>query len=149
MKKTDKDKIFFFLITTMVVLVLDQFTKYLASGLSSSVPVLNNIFHLTLVHNTGAGFGLFRDSASLLAWFSIIVIGIIIYIYDKIPKERYVQLFVALIFSGTIGNLIDRIRLGFVIDFIDFRIWPAFNIADSAVTVGTIGLIIYLMRNNK
>jgi signal peptidase II len=78
-------------------------------------------------------------------WFSIIVIGVILYIYDRLPKEKLVQIPLALVLGGTFGNLIDRFRFGFVIDFLDFRIWPAFNLADMAITIGVIGLIIYLL----
>ncbi|GAJ17757.1 unnamed protein product, partial [marine sediment metagenome] len=85
-------------------------------------------------------------SSNLLLWFAIIVVGVILYLYDKIPDETQIQIFTALILGGTLGNLIDRIKFGYVIDFLDFQIWPAFNLADSAITIGVIGLIIYLIR---
>lgn len=144
--KIDKQNFLIFSITAFLILLFDQIAKFFASKLTQSISVVKNIFHLTLVHNTGAGFGLFKDSTSLLIWFAIIVTGFILYMYDKIPKEKPVQISVALILGGIIGNLIDRIRLGYVLDFLDFRIWPAFNIADSAITIGTIILIIYLIK---
>jgi len=101
---------------------------------------------LTNVHNFGAGFSLFQGATQLIIWFSIIVIGIIVYLYDKIPRLLYVQLSTASLLGGIIGNLIDRFRLGYVIDFIDFRVWPTFNIADMAITLGVIGLIIYFLK---
>ncbi len=66
--------------------------------------------------------------------------------YEKIPKQRSIQFYVGLLLGGTIGNLIDRLRLSYVIDFIDLKIWPSFNLADAAITVGVIGLIIYFIR---
>jgi signal peptidase II len=129
------------------VVVLDQLTKFLAySNISQSIPIIGGIFHLTLVKNTGAGFGILQGQQWLLVFISIFVVGLILFYYDKIPKKGLAKAWVAMLLGGTIGNLIDRIRLGFVIDFLDFRIWPAFNIADSAITIGAIGLIFYLMR---
>jgi len=82
----------------------------------------------------------------LLIWVSIIVIGAILYNYNKIPKDKVPQTAFALIIGGAIGNLIDRIVIGKVKDFIDFRVWPAFNIADSAISIGAVLLIIYYWK---
>lgn len=134
MKFTDKKKVLVIFLTALLIILLDQLTKFLAEK------------YLITIHNTGAGFGLFKDSTTLLIWFSIIVIGAILYSYDKIPEKTSIQLFVGLLLGGTIGNLIDRLRLSYVIDFIDLKIWPSFNLADAAITIGVIGLIIYLIR---
>ena len=75
------------------------------------------------------------------------MIGLILFYYDKLPKKKYVVVSTALIFSGAIGNLIDRIFLGYVVDFIDIGLWPAFNVADSAITIGAIGIIYYLIKD--
>lgn len=127
---------FVFLGVAFAVVVLDQITKFFIMSNPAAA----------VVHNTGAAFGLFRGSAMLFVWFALIVIGIILYFYSKIPRKAAPQIFVAIILGGTIANLIDRIRLGFVIDFIDMKFWPAFNIADAAITVGVICLIIYLLK---
>ena len=83
----------------------------------------------------------------VLIFISVAVIGIILYNFDKIKnKETLLQVLVGFVLGGTIGNLIDRLAYGYVIDFLDFRIWPIFNFADSFVTIGVIGLIIYLWR---
>ncbi|GAF74610.1 unnamed protein product, partial [marine sediment metagenome] len=111
-----------------------------------STEIIKNVFYFSLVKNTGAAFGILKNQTLLLIWFSVIVIGVILFYMDKIPKDKIVQIFTALILGGTISNLIDRLRLGYVIDFINFKIWPAFNIADAAVTIGAIGLIIYFLR---
>jgi len=114
--------------------------------LSQSIPIINNVLHMTYILNTGAAFGIFKGMNLLLIWISIIIIGAILYNYDKIPKDTVPQIGFALIIGGAIGNLIDRIFLGHVIDFIDFRIWPAFNIADSAISIGAVLLIIYYWK---
>ena len=136
-----------FIIAAFSVVIADQISKFLiAKYLQYSVPLIKNILHLTYIENTGAGFGLFKNMNSLLIWVAIIIIGIIFYNYNKIPKENLPQIMTGLIVGGAFGNLISRIFLGYVIDFIDFRIWPAFNIADSAITIGAIGLIIFFWK---
>lgn len=116
--------------------------------LSESLPLLKNVLHITYIHNTGAGFGILQEQSMVLIWLSIAVIGFILFFYDKL-KNKAESVFVALILGGTLGNLIDRLRLGFVVDFIDFRIWPAFNVADSALTFGVIGLLVYWFIQEK
>ena len=142
-------KLLILLIAAAGVIILDQITKLLIVNfleLNKSIPLLKNIFHITLVHNYGAAFGILQNFNLILILISVIVIGLIIYFYDKIPDKKSVIIYTAFIFGGTISNLIDRIRIGYVTDFIDFRIWPAFNFADTAITIGAIGLIIYLLR---
>ena len=131
------------------VILLDQLTKYLTSRymqLNQSIPLINKILHLTYIQNTGAGFGILKGWNTLLIFISLIVIGIILFNLDKIIKEKSIYLPTALVLGGAVGNLIDRIFFGYVIDFIDFRIWPAFNVADSAITIGAIWLIFYLWK---
>ena len=133
-----------------IIVLLDQITKFLIKTnfeLNQTLPLIKNFFHLTYIYNFGAGFGILHQQALILVFVSLIVIGAIFYYFDRIKeKEILLQVLVGFILGGTIGNLIDRISYGFVIDFIDFRIWPIFNFADSFVTVGVIGLIIYLWR---
>ena len=149
LRNTEKNKILIIALTSIAVVLLDQLTKLIVIqniSLTQSIPLISNIFHLTYIQNTGAGFGLFQESIRLLIWFSIIVIGLILYFYEAIPGKKYTQASVALILGGTLSNLIDRIRLGYVIDFLDFRVWPSFNIADAAITIGVVGLIIYMLK---
>ena len=146
-KKNINKKNYFFLIT-LIIIILDQLTKFMFRknlDLNESVPIIKNFFHLTLIHNTGAAFGIFRNQGILLMWLSIIVIGFIFFFYDKITEDKHIEFFSALILGGAIGNLIDRLAFGYVIDFLDFRIWPAFNIADSAITIGAISLAIFFL----
>ena len=133
-----------------LVVVLDQFTKFLVKNnlqLGDSIPLIKNIFHLTYVTNTGSAFGLFKNLNVFFVIFSIIVIFVIFYYLRQIKKkERLVIYSIGLLLGGTIGNLIDRIAYGAVIDFIDFKIWPVFNVADSAVTISIVMLIILLWK---
>ena len=134
-----------------LVALLDQLTKFIIRKnmkFNESVPIIKDIFHLTYVTNTGSAFGLFKGFNLFFVLFSIaVIIGIFYYLRRNInEKEKFLQLAIGLLLGGTIGNMIDRIIYGAVTDFIDFRIWPVFNAADSAVTVSVIILIILLWK---
>ena len=133
-------------LTTLTVIFIDRITKIFFSKLLSygeSLPVIHNVFHMTLVHNTGIAFGLFKDQGAVFVVVPVIaVILLIVNIYyyqqnDQVLSRTYIVAF-SLILAGAIGNLIDRMQYGYVIDFIDFRVWPVFNIADSAITIGAL-----------
>ncbi len=136
-----------------VIIGLDQFTKWLAEQYlvyGEPVPVLP-LFNLTLAYNTGAAFSLLAEAGGWQRWLfaglALVVSVIIIAWLRRLgPKERLTGLALTLILSGALGNLIDRLYLGYVIDFIDVYYgsyhWPAFNIADSAITVGATLLVI-------
>jgi len=143
-----------------LILVFDQVTKVYVDRtffLHESVTILENFFHFTYVRNQGAAFGILSDSAYRLPFFIIVslvaVIGIVWYYSKLTPQQKLLRYALALILSGAIGNLIDRIRLGEVIDFIDVHWyqyhWPAFNIADSAISIGVTLLLIDLWREEK
>jgi signal peptidase II len=142
-------KKYLFFEAIIFVVILDQISKLIVKNamyFQQSVPVIGNVLHITYTTNTGAGFGILHNMNAFLIWVSIIIIGIILYYYNKIPETSFPQVCTALIVGGAVGNLIDRIFIGHVIDFIDFRIWPVFNLADSAVTIGAIGLIIFFWK---
>ena len=136
--------------TALIIILIDQLSKFFVRTnfqLNQSIPIINNIFHLTYINNTGAGFGILKSQALILIFISVAVIGIILYNFDKIKNnETLLQILAGFVLGGTIGNLIDRLAYGHVIDFLDFQIWPIFNFADSFVTIGVIGLIIYLWK---
>jgi len=140
----------FILSAALIVVVLDQLTKFLIRTNfkpGESVSIIKNVFHLTYVTNTGAAFSIFQGFNSFFIIFLVIVIGVIIYYIKNIKEnEKRMQLAIGLFLGGTIGNLIDRVSIGAVTDFLDFRIWPVFNIADSAVTISVILLIILLWK---
>ncbi|MFC1576246.1 signal peptidase II [Candidatus Omnitrophota bacterium] len=139
-------------LTVASVLVLDQLSKALVLRSlvpGESVEVVKNIFYLTLVHNTGAAFGIFRHQTFFFIIVSVLAV-IVIAVYIK-RKQNIIFMrdaALALVLGGALGNLVDRLRFGYVVDFFDFRIWPVFNVADSAITIGTFLLIISLLKKN-
>ena len=144
----------------MLVIVLDQFTKFLASHfLQVHVPVeLLPGLSLTLMHNTGAAFSFLSKAGGWQRWFFIVLtavvsIVIVIWLIKLSRSQRWVACALALILGGALGNLYDRILLGYVVDFIDAYYrnyhWPAFNIADSAITCGAVMLIIDAVFFNR
>lgn len=137
----------------MLVLIVDQISKYVivdAFTLYESMPVFPG-FNLTYVQNTGAAFSFLSDAGGWQRWLfislsSVVSIGLIIWIYTLPVTWRWLSAALALILGGAVGNLVDRIAYGYVIDFMDVYYdkwhWPAFNIADSAISVGVVMLII-------
>ncbi len=128
-------------IIVSIVLSLDQLTKFFITKnllLNQSLPVIKGIFHITLVHNRGAAFGILKNQVPLFIFTSIFAIILVYYSLKKNIQQKTYTVSLTLILGGALGNLIDRLFFGYVIDFLDFRIWPVFNIADSAVTIGAI-----------
>ena len=133
------------LVTVAGVIGLDRFTKTFFTNLlaiGESLPIIPNVLDMTLVHNTGIAFGLFKDQGIVFIIIPVIacillIFNIFYYQNNKDLSRIYIFGF-ALILGGAIGNLVDRIRFGYVIDFIDFHVWPVFNVADSAITVGAV-----------
>ncbi len=141
--KRSRVDIAIFLAGVLGVVLIDRLSKNFFSGLldlNESVAVIHHVLHFSLVHNTGIAFGLFKDCGAVFIVIPLILTGLLVYnIYFYRHSEQLSRLYIvafALILGGAIGNLIDRIFLGYVIDFIDFRIWPVFNVADSAITIG-------------
>lgn len=138
---------------SVVVVILDQCTKLLADSmlaLHEAVPVIP-FFAIRLAYNTGAAFSFLADADGWQRWFFVVLaLGIVILLVNWLrrlePGDRLNAVALSLILGGAVGNLIDRLVYGHVIDFIDFYIgdwhWPTFNIADSAITVGAALLIL-------
>jgi signal peptidase II len=150
-----KKQILIALFLFFCIVGLDQFLKYLVSvnlSFRESIPVIKNILHITFITNTGAAFGVFKDSAMIFGAISITAVVFILSIILKLIKQgRFLtnpllDFGLILVVSGAMGNLLDRLRLGYVIDFIDVRVWPVFNIADTAITIGTFLLILSFCR---
>jgi signal peptidase II len=144
------------------VLVLDQITKVLVErtmSLHQSIEIVPNFAHLTFLRNTGAAFGFLAGARSSLriiffALISSVAIGCIVYLIRGLrPRQKALLVSLSLILGGAIGNLIDRLRLGEVIDFIDLHWydihWPAFNVADSAISIGVVLLLIQMLRKGS
>ena len=141
-------------IVASILVILDQCSKYLVThrlGFGQSVSVIPNAFHLTVTSNTGIAFGLFKGNNTILTFSSIVVIVILAFFWKRIIPDRLFsgRLAIGLILGGAIGNLIDRMRFRYVIDFLDFRVWPVFNLADSGITVGALLLFLGLILGGK
>lgn len=104
---------------------------------AQSVPLIKGFLHLTYVQNTGVAFGLFRNQRPALILIGIIVCAVVVYFYTRTGKEdKLLRLSLAIILGGSLGNLFDRVFYGYVIDYIDFRFFPVFNLADIAINLG-------------
>ncbi|MFQ5399659.1 MAG: signal peptidase II [Anaerolineae bacterium] len=133
------------------VIILDQFSKYFIEAVLplyrswAPIPVLESVFRLSHVTNTGTAFGLFPAGSSLFAWAAVIVVLAILYYNYTLPAGQItLRLALGLQLGGAFGNLIDRIRLGHVTDFLDFGPWPVFNLADTSIVAGA-ALLAWLM----
>lgn len=136
-----------------MTLIADQVTKalvarYLAPG--ESRPLIPPIVSLTHVQNTGAAFGLFKGQQAWFILLSLVVIGWLVWELRArqtlAPTMRWGS---ALILGGAVGNVIDRLRLGYVTDFIDFHVWPVFNLGDSAITIGVALLLLHSLGGTR
>ena len=142
----DKWRSVAFFLTGLLLVVADQLSKvWIRTNLSQGQSLFDaGFFQITRVHNSGGIFGLFQDQSFALTIFALVGITVLfvyvfgIYRYYPSLDGMLGRIALGLILGGTVGNLIDRFRFGYVTDFIDFSFWPAFNIADSAVTVGVI-----------
>ena len=141
-----------------LTVVIDQLSKFAVRGsmtLYQSDPLLGDFFRLTYIHNSGAAFGLNMGSPLLHTLVSIVALGALVYLYRTLQEdERVLQAALCLVLGGAVGNIIDRLYLGEVVDFFDFGFgdlrWPIFNFADSFVTVGVILLALgYSRRDEK
>lgn len=125
------------------VVAIDQILKHIVTKnypLGVSRPLIGNFVHITLWRNRGGAFGILPSMPFIISLISAITIIAVFLIISYYAQLRY-GIALSLLLGGTVGNLIDRLRLGYVIDFIDFTIWPIFNIADVAITFGVIILL--------
>ncbi|HXE76402.1 MAG TPA: signal peptidase II [Candidatus Xenobia bacterium] len=151
----------FYLSIAFVTLLLDQLTKWLVTRqleLGEIHRVLPGVFNFTHLQNRGAAFGLFADSDSstvqaLLIAFSVAALILVLFLLWRGVASAWAGWGLGLILGGALGNLIDRLRAGSVVDFLDFHLgryhWPAFNLADSAVVLGAVALMIEVLRHRK
>lgn len=139
-----------YLLLALVIWVLDRLSKVWvvrSLPLGASRPLLGHWLRLTHVRNTGAAFGLFHGHALLLAIFSLgLFVGLFLWREHLRLLGPWGHFALALLVGGALGNLFDRLVYGYVIDFIDVRVWPVFNVADSALVVGTLLLLVILWR---
>ena len=138
----------FFWVTAFVTFFLDQLTKYLVVknfNLQETLPIISGVFHFTYVRNTGAAFSLFAGQVGWLRWLSLAVsLGLIVLVLYAPTLNFWQWLGYGCILGGAMGNGIDRFVLGYVVDFLDFRLinFPVFNLADVFINVGIVSLLI-------
>lgn len=148
------------LAVSALVLMLDQVTKVYIDRtmeLHSSIPVIEGFFSITYLRNKGAAFGILANSQWRLPFFllvSTVAVVVILFVVKRLRDDQVLNtVSLSLIFSGALGNLIDRVRLGEVIDFLDVywkgHHWPAFNVADSAICVGVFLLAVEMVQEER
>ncbi len=150
------------LLGTLLILLLDRWTKWLIHSrllLNQTVLVIDGFFNITYVRNTGVAFGILDPvhspmKSTILAILTIgAIIGVLIYSWRTPVSEKMLQVALSLILAGALGNLYDRLRYGYVIDFIEvyFRHyrWPSFNVADSAISTGVALLAVQMLRQES
>ncbi len=158
-----KKKYLILIVVAPGILLIDQLSKYFINSyflLHQPVAILKNFFHINYIRNVGAAFGLFSDLSSqirtpLFLGVSILAILMILIFFSKLEaRQSFLSFSFSLIMGGALGNFLDRIRLGYVIDFLDlhwydYYHWPTFNIADIAITVGVILLLLEVISSSK
>lgn len=135
------------------IIALDQITKYLAKVYikpldTQSIPIIRDVFHLTYTQNTGAAFSILQNQRWIFITLTIIFIIFAVYYLIKHKNDNLLlRIALSMVLAGAVGNLIDRIWLGYVVDFFDFRLinFAIFNIADTSVVIGSILLAYYLL----
>jgi len=160
-----KKNILIFIIGAAVIVILDQITKAAIVqrfDIHESYPVIDGFFNLVYVMNRGAAFGFLANMSETFRYIfftgiTLAVIGLIIYYIVKSESQSMLLIIsLTMIFGGAVGNLIDRVRFGAVVDFLDVYLgftslphWPAFNVADSAITVGAVLMIWGMIVQHK
>ena len=143
------------IILTILVILVDFFSKYMVSKLmtvNETINLIDNFFRITYVKNTGAAFSIFSNNTILVIIISVVIIGFLLfYIYKNKGNNKLENVSYAFILGGAIGNLIDRLVYGYVIDFLDFEILsynaPIFNLADTFIVIGVILFLINTLRS--
>jgi len=133
----------------IIVFILDQLSKVLALKYLApvgSIPIIKNIFHLTYVENRGAAFGILQNQKLLFIVFALLVLSSIWFYAHNNKPDKIMVYGLSLVAGGALGNLADRIRLGFVVDYFHIANFPVFNIADFAVVIGIILISIFILK---
>ena len=143
-------------LVSAVLIALDQWTKYLAkTRIGGGIVLIPGVFELQYVENQGAAFGILQNRLIFFVIFTLIMLCLIVYLYKHIPEEKgfgWISFSTLLIFSGAIGNFIDRVSRGYVVDFLYFKPidFPTFNLADCFVVVGAILFVfLYFVTRDK
>ncbi len=142
----------FVCIVASLVFTADFFIKryFLFNHSFESIPVIKNILYLTVVFNKGAAFGILKGKTSLLIYTGIIFLLVFLFtVINERRKNIFFLVACGLIIGGAFSNLYDRVFLGFVVDYIDVRVWPVFNLSDSAISVGAFFLLLNEFKKPK
>lgn len=152
----DKKHIKCYIISILAIItgiILDQYSKFLAITKlkdQKPIPIIKNVFQLYYLENRGAAFGVLQNQKSFFIFSFVIIIIAIVYLYLKLPVNRHflpIHISAVLITAGAFGNVIDRLRFGYVVDFFYFELinFPVFNVADIFVVVGVAILIVFIL----
>lgn len=141
------------LLWVVVFVFVDQYTKYLAKShleYDGPISIINKVFKLQYLENTGAAFGIFKNQMSFFIIITLITLAVILFFYGKIPYTKHyapLRYILILITSGAIGNFIDRLRYNYVVDFLYFELidFPIFNVADCYVTISAVLLMFLIL----
>ena len=150
-KKSAVKSALLYLVLFFAMVGIDIMTKDLVVAripLGRTIPIIEDVIHFTYVRNTGAAFGIFANNTAALTVVSVVILlALLGGLFCAKPKDESVKLAFCMICSGAVGNLIDRISLGYVVDFIDFRLinFAVFNLADCFVCIGAFLLVIYIL----
>lgn len=139
------------LIVSFIVSLTDFILKnHLKNNLFQSLPVIKDVFHITIVFNTGAAFGILNNKNCFLVCISVIFIIFLLIIISRDNEKNFlIKLSYGLILGGALSNLFDRILYGYVIDYLDFQIWPVFNLSDACITIGVSLIILQSIKQRK
>lgn len=143
----------FFYLFVYIIIIIDQALKILVHRfmtLGQSVPLLKGILSLTYVRNTGAAFSLFVGFSPYLVAVGLLVVAVVIYFHHTLSaKKPIVHIALAFILAGSVGNLLDRVFRGYVIDYLDLGFWPVFNFADIMINIGVILFLLFIFETEK
>ena len=144
------------LLVAAAVILLDQMSKWLVehqlplNGSWAPLPELDHLFRITHVSNTGAAFGLFPGGSALFGLIAVFVAIVILFYNFQLPAgNKLLRLALGLQLGGALGNLVDRLRIGHVTDFLDFGRWPVFNLADTAIVSGVVLLALLMLIEER
>lgn len=139
-----------YFILVIAIIALDRAVKYwISSGMNpgDTIPVIENIFHITYIQNTGAAFSMMEGQRAFLVALPLLVtiVGLVLIVIKRKTWHQMLLYAIAMVCAGGIGNFIDRATIGYVVDMFDFRVFPVFNVADIFVCVGCGLIVLYIL----
>ncbi|MBN1156579.1 signal peptidase II [Candidatus Woesearchaeota archaeon] len=146
----NKNYIIFFIVALSVV-ILDQVSKLLVrSNLAMGERLFSiGFFSIARTENTGAAFSILQNHSVLLIWITVIFLGLVLYYFDTFPEKTGFNVLIGMVFGGALSNMLDRIFLGRITDFLATTFWPTFNMADSCICIGAVGLVVFYFKEDK